>query len=211
MANEWYRKTTWSDADRDDFEAHLKRSRGAANKSLYLLIQAEHLQDASPPLYREALALLERALTEWRYDSQRAVAFLRKAQCLLETEGFDAAIPFYRQSLEFEKQYTTTRTIAWREFPWQIVKHRRTDLYEEALKWLDIERVAYPIDRYCMSTVCAIVWMHQGDPVNAKAVAATALKAAEIAFSGLRYHPNHGLVGDIEPWAKAELERILSA
>lgn len=129
MAIDWFRKTTWTAEDRDDFEARLKRSRGAYNKAQYLRIQAYHLQNAKPPLYQEALSLLERVLGQWRDDSQVASALLQKAECLLETVGFETAVPVFREGLEFEMQHPKTRTNAWVVFPWQIVNHQRSDLF----------------------------------------------------------------------------------
>ena len=212
MATEWFRKETWSAADREDFEAHLKRSRGVYHKSQYLRIQAVHLKRATPPLYREALSLLERVLTEWRDDSQVASALLQKAECLLETEGFDAAIPVFREGLKFEEQHPQWGTETWLIFPWQIVKHRRTDLFDEALKCLSRKNdLIFPKDQFRASAIRAIVEMQRGEVASAKSHATDALKAAGIDFSGFRYHPKIGLVGDMEPWVKTELERILAA
>jgi tetratricopeptide (TPR) repeat protein len=213
MATEWYRKATWSAADREDFEAHLKRSRGVYNKSQYLRIQASHLQGAAPPLYREALSLLERVLGEWRDDSQVASALFQKAECLLELDGFDTAAPVFREGLEFETQRPNARTNAWVIFPWQIVKHQRSELFDEALRWLASSPTGstFPVDQFRVSAVLAIVKMKQGDLKFAKSCAADAQKAAAADSSGFRYHQKLGLVGLVEPWVKAELERILAA
>ena len=105
MATDWFRKTTWMAADEQDFEAHLKRSRGTYHKSQYLRIQASHLQGARPPLYAQALRLLERVLTEHRDDSQVASALFQKAECLVATSGFDFAIPVFREGLAFERSH----------------------------------------------------------------------------------------------------------
>jgi len=45
--DDWYRNTTWDDKIEADFEARLKRSRGAFNKAQYLRIQASYLLDSS--------------------------------------------------------------------------------------------------------------------------------------------------------------------
>jgi hypothetical protein len=213
MATDWFRKTTWSEADREDFEAHLKRSRGAYNKSQYVRIQASHLENAKPPLYQEALSLLERALTEWRDDSQVACALFQKAKCVLATKGLDAAIPVFREGLEFEKRRSQARTGAWVEFPWQIVKHRRVDLFREALGWLAFcpTGMLLPIDQFRVSVVLAIVKMSEGDLAFAKSCAVDAERAADTNDSGLAHHKKLGLVESVEPWVRAELQRILTA
>src|ERR1700722_5779262 len=53
---DWYRRTTWSNDDREQFFARLERSREAFHKSQYLRIQAYCLQLAG--LYEDALQLL---------------------------------------------------------------------------------------------------------------------------------------------------------
>ena len=45
--DDWYRNTIWNDKIEADFEARLKRSRGAFNKAQYLRIQASYLLDNS--------------------------------------------------------------------------------------------------------------------------------------------------------------------
>jgi hypothetical protein len=65
MAEDWYRRQTWTPQDREDFFARLRRSHGAFHKAQYARMQAYTLlttrtQDA----YRAALELLDMILTE---------------------------------------------------------------------------------------------------------------------------------------------------
>ena len=61
----WYRKTTWTANDREDFFARLKRSR-KTSRGQYLKIQAYHLYETNSPIeIKAALELTELALAEY--------------------------------------------------------------------------------------------------------------------------------------------------
>ena len=214
MATEWYRKTTWTPANAEDFETRLMRSRGVYNKSQYLRIQATHLQRASPPNYDAAIRLLDRVLNEWRDDSQVASALLQKAECLDATATFSAALPYYREGFAFERTHPGWRTSVWIILPWRIVKEKRIDLYDEALDAISFgsgSGVAFAVDQYRLNVVEAIIRKQKGDDVLARSFAKDAYEAAGYTHSGFRYHKDVGLVREIEPWAKIELDRILAA
>jgi len=213
MATEWYRKETWSVSDKADFEAHLKRSRTVFHKSQYLCIQAYHLVSAKPPLYSAALDLVDRVFNEFRVDSQMAKPYLIKAQCILELQGFSAAVPYYREGLKFELKYPNLRTTAWLDFSWEIVKACRTDLYDEALAL--IQKPPYPLllpaAVYKMNLIQAIVANQKCEHEVAKQFAQTAWAASKCETSGLPYHKDIGLVSKQEKWAEATLKKILNA
>src|SRR5690349_9374034 len=88
--NEWFRRTTWSDADRVDFSARLKRSRGAGNKAQYLRIQAGHLADVGH--HAAAIELLDQLLAEFPERVELAQAHAQKAKSLADLGQFAAAI-----------------------------------------------------------------------------------------------------------------------
>ena len=211
MATDWYRKETWSAADKADFETRLKRSRGTYNKSQYLRIQAHHLQHATPPLYSAALELLDRVFNEFRDDSQIASAYLQKAQCILATGDFSAAIPYYREGLKFELEHPKCRTSAWLEFPWQIATERRDDLYDEALTILQQQTCSLflPVDVYRINLVRAIIATHKGQHDVARSCAEAAKQASEAKTSGLSYHKNLGVVSKHDTWAETAMNEIL--
>ena len=214
MAKHWYRKTTWSKADQEDFEARWKRARGDWNRFQYLTIQAGHLVGANPPLFSEALKLLDRALTDFHEPVGIANALGLRARCVHALSGFDAAVPIYREALQFERSYPRVRTQMWSLFPWLIAQERKVDLYDEALEWLSFPQskdVMFPIDRLRLFTVLAIVADHIGDRVKAKSDAESALRVAAASRSPFPRHKDIGLVIQIEAWAKAELDRILAA
>ena len=67
MANEdWYRNKTWNNEVEADFEARLKRSRGAFNKAQYLRIQASYLLDISDKKTQlVGVSLMERLIRDY--------------------------------------------------------------------------------------------------------------------------------------------------
>ena len=85
-------------------------------------------------------------------------------------------------------------------------------LYDEALRWLDfppVRDVMFPIDRFRMATVIAIVADDRGDVASAKSHAEAALRAAGMSRSPFPRHKNIGLVVQVEPWASEAIDKIL--
>ena len=64
--HDWYRRTTWSQTDREAFHARLKRSRSEEGKAQYLRIQALHLQETGDPeRIAAAVELLDELLAKY--------------------------------------------------------------------------------------------------------------------------------------------------
>lgn len=204
---DWFRKTTWTEADQADFEARLKRTRSNYNKAQYTRIQAFHLKNANPPVYAGALVLLERVLTEFPDQSQTALALLQKAACVQALNGMAAAVPFYRASLLAEEQYSRAGTRAWIDYPWQILLNRQVALYPEAMALLEKRsaEALFPIDKFQANAIKALIKKQLGDLSEAQTLARNALAAAGRTHSGFRSNPDVGLVTNIEPWIEAEL------
>src|SRR6516165_10699113 len=125
---EWFRRATWTDADREDFNARLKRSRGASSKAQYLRIQALHLAEAD---HREgAIELLDRLLAEFPDSIDIAQAHAQKAESLAKLGQTEAAIEEYRAALQRERDFPNVQTNAWLDFGWFVVEKRLTHLYD---------------------------------------------------------------------------------
>jgi tetratricopeptide (TPR) repeat protein len=212
MASEWYRKKNWTLADKADFEIHLKRSRNIYNKAQYLRLQAYELQHLTPPLYSEALELLERLFNDFPSEHQMASALLQKAQCIQALHGFTEAIPYYRMVLEQQKIQPRIRTNVWMDFPWEIVKAGRIDLYPEAISVLGTEKtpLMLPIIVYRLNIIFSVIAEHNGEVEYAKIYAHRAIAASETVESGLRYHKTVGLVTGQEQWVVDFLHRLLN-
>jgi tetratricopeptide (TPR) repeat protein len=194
---EWFRRTTWSDADREDFNAHLKRSRGARNKAQYLRIQACHLAEAGR--HAEAIELLDRLFAEFPETFELAQSHAQKADALAALGQIAAAIEEYRAALQTERDFPQVRTNAWLHFGWLVVERELTDLYEEAARTLqefrDVGGIMFAKTAYAYCAVQALLLAAGGDKARAREFARRALAEADKVHSGFRYHPTLGLVG----------------
>jgi tetratricopeptide (TPR) repeat protein len=218
MAKEWYRKSSWSEADKADFFAHLKRSRSAFHKAQYLRIQAGHLQMISTPeSSRAALQLLDKVLAEFPEQiTEFAATCYQKAECLETLGDFAGAVEAYRNALEFERRYSnSTRTLAWLDFGCFAVRTRMKKIYDEVLAVLDEfkGRLMFPFERYKYFGILAMISEAWGDSATARDFARKALTAAAVTDSGFRYHPTVGLVSAKEKDAEIHraLEKLASA
>lgn len=201
-AKDWFRKTTWSEADQADFFARLRRSRTVRNKAQYLRIQAYNLEEiGSPELQRAALTLLEKILNEFPVESQLAPTYSQKASCLGKLGDIDGALESYRSVFDTERKYPRFRTRSHIQFGRLVVENRLTDLFDEVLTVLDefkLNGIEFPADVYEESGIRAIIAAHKRENEKARKLATEAVTAASLAHSGFRYHPTVGLVRNKE-------------
>lgn len=194
---EWFRRTTWSDADRENFNARLRRSRGAANKAQYLRIQAGHLADAGH--HAPAIELLDRLFAEFPQRIELARAHAQKAESLAHLRQTEAAIQEYRAALQTERDLPNVRTNAWLDFGWLVVERQLTDYYDEVSQVLrefrDERGLKFPAIEYRYAAIQALLADYRGDKARAREFARSALAESGKDHSGLRYHPTVGLVG----------------
>ena len=198
--NDWYRRTTWTEADQEAFFARMNRSRSAYNKDQYLRIQALYLQQVGTnEMLRAALELLD-SLFEQSPDSfELASAYLQKAECLLALENETGAIEHFRKALKKEEERPGIQTTAGLELSWMIAERGLSHLYDEALEVVlaYAERKPGPIfphQLYVVNAIRAVITDERGDQKIASELAQRALNAASQTHSGFRYHPKVGLV-----------------
>jgi len=203
MANDWFRKTTWSEADQADFFARLKRCRTTCNKAQYLRIQAGHLEEVgSQELVRSSLELLDKMLAEFPEQIQLASAYNQKASCLAKLGDIENAIANYQRALETEREFPQVKTYAFINFGKLVAERKLTQFFDEALsileKGLNSRGIAFPSDTFNAFGIRSIVAAQRGQIDRAKEFAKIALEAAEKIHSGFRYHSSVGLVRDKE-------------
>lgn len=195
---EWFRKTTWSDADQKDFWTHHKRAR-AYGKAQYLRIQASHLAGTKQPELRAvALTLLNLMITEFPERTELSCALGQRA-AIHETENrIDAAVTDYRSAISQERAFPNARTYAWLDFGWLVVTSSLDHLYDEALAVLNERQndVCFPVDRFRMNAIRSIVASEREDRQQACVFAKAAIDAATQTNSGFQHHPKLGLVGE---------------
>jgi tetratricopeptide (TPR) repeat protein len=194
---DWFRRSTWTDADRLEFNSRLKRSRGANNKAQYLRIQALHLEEAGH--HAGAIELLDRLFAEFPDSIDIAQAHHQKADSLARLGQAEAAIEEYRAALRREREFPNVRTNAWLDFGWFVVERQMTRLYDEVADVLNEFRdeggLSFPAIEYRYAAIQAMLADARGETNLAREFAATALAGADKTHSGLRYHPTVGLVG----------------
>ncbi len=194
---EWFRRSTWSDADREDFNARLKRSRGASSKAQYLRLQALHLAEAGH--HTGAIELLDRLLAEFPDSIDTAQAHAQKAESLAKLGQPEAVIDEYRAALQRERDFPNVRTNAWLDFGWFVVENELTPLYDEIARVLeefcDEGGLRFPAIEYRYAAIHALLADARGEKTRAREFAQQALAEAAKDHSGLRYHATVGLVG----------------
>lgn len=196
MADDWYRRKTWTPKDREEFLARLRRSRSAFNKAQYARIQAyELLSCRTQKGYLAALELLDMILAEWCDSPELAPAHHHRAECFLGLGDLPQALESYRLVFKAQREQKKRLTTAHLDFGWLAITTPLPELYDEAMSVLcEFHYEMFPSDRYQAGAIQALILDSRGKRTQAQAHASIALEAAAAKHSGLRYHPNIGLV-----------------
>ena len=208
---DWFRRTTWTDADRESFNARLKRCRSAENKAQYLRIQAVCLAEAGQ--HAAAIELFDRLLREFPDSMEIALAHAERAGLFAKLGKTDDAIAAYRAALQREPERPNVRTGSWLNFGWFVVTRQLTGLYDEAARVLDEFRdeaaFIFPIGEYRYAAIQALLAAARGDQTQAREYAEQALFESAKTHSGLRYHPTLGLVGSKHSTMDERLKELI--
>ncbi len=196
MADDWYRRKTWTPKDREEFFAKLQRSRGAFNKAQYARIQAyELVTTRTPEAYPAALELLDMILAEWPAGAELAAVHHQRAGCFLALGDVPRAVDAYQQVFQAQRACSGHLTGAPLDFGWLAVTVPLPELYDEALAVLDeFPYGAFPVSRYRASAIHALIFDDRGKPEKARNCARIALEEAAARHSGFRNHATLGLV-----------------
>jgi len=195
----WYRRTTWTQSDQEDFFARNKRSRGDRSKAQYMRIQAHTLfETGKPELVQAALMLAERACSEYPNAFDRAGTLEIAGQCCEALGRTDHAIEFYRCAVQREREFRGVRGNAGFRLAKVIVENDRRDLFDEAIGTAECQGApVFPWHAYILNGVRAIVASHAGEEAKARSLANAALKAAAVRDTGLSHGRGHlGTVRD---------------
>lgn len=192
--DEWFRNRTWSPSIEAQFLARLSRSRSAQHRAQYLRIQAIELAGAgTKALTGQALALLERHLAEFSDPYERTQAHAAAADCCDKLDRVDSAIVHFRASLSEGTRAPNLDCGVRIGFPWFIVSRRLINLYSEALELLPLEPPVFPVERFKVSTVRAVVAESRGQLEDARRHSQDALSTLDQPSPFAR-HPGLGLV-----------------
>lgn len=205
---DWYRRTKWSEDDAVEFHARLKRSRGQFHKAQYVRIQAGYLYNAG--LIEQATELLQLLFREYPDASQLAQAHVQHAECLLAFGKTEEAVIAYKSAISAEQSYPGVKTQVWLDLPWLIVTQKMRHLYSDARKLLDTHKtgIMFPVDEFRYAASLSFLADEYGDSILAAKQARNALASSQKEKSGMRYHPEIGLVGDRYSQEISRLQQI---
>ena len=210
---EWFRRTSWTDADQADFEARLKRSRSSFHRAQYLRLQASHLQQVGERLLTEAaLRLLDRVIAEYPEPSQLSSALQQRAECLVDLGCPEEALTAYVAALEARRREPRWGNLAHLGLAELVLALKRPDLYPAAIQALDEfqEPQMLPANDYRNAAARALIAAERGDDALARDWACRALNAAAKTEAPLRYHRHLGLVRAVDPTTYVRLQQLAS-
>lgn len=214
MSNDdWFRRKTWTPADRAAFSARLRRSRGAFHKAQYARIQAYELQTVgTPETLRAAVELLDTILAEWRSEAQLAAVHHQYAQCLLLLGQRERAIESFREVFSTQRQQRGQITDAHLDFGWLAITVPLPQLYSEVLGVLDEFQYApvFPVQIYRDAAIRAAIHHSRGEARFAREHAQRALASAALTRSPLPRHPTLGVVTATDSDIHAQLQSIVA-
>jgi len=210
--DDWHRRTTWTERDAEEFQARLKRSRGDFSKAQSLRIQAYHLAEVGN--HEAALALLDQQLRDYPGESVATPrSLLQRAESLAALDRPDEAIAGYRDALKAREEFPNILTGVELSFAWFIMVRKLAPLYDEALRLLQDRELhpgalMFPAERFRLAAIRAVIAWERGEVEVSRRFADLARQEAAREHSGLRYHPDLGLVGQIDPDVAARLAAI---
>lgn len=203
---DWYRRSTWTAAQREEFFHRLSRCR-AHNRALYLRIQAACLQGSQP---ETALELLDYLLEHHPDEEVLAGAHLDRARCLEMLDRLLEAALAYRAAITAERRQRGSRAAAPRGFGMFCVRRRLRSQYRQAIAVLDEFEQSHPShfasDQYQVCAIRALVAQDEGQIAVARTMAARALAAARAREPGRRHQPAIGM--DPDPAIHRRLELL---
>jgi len=196
---EWFRKTTWTESDREDFFAHLERSR-KTSRAQYLRIQALYLYETKSLNEIEvALELCNLALVDYSEQVELASVLGQKAMCFNKLGKLQEAEETFFLAIGAMRAFRHMRPQVPFSFGLFVIEHKISRLYQEVLMILDefesiTDGIVFPSTVYYFCGIKAIILYRENYPKEARLYATEAIKASEKQYSGLSRHPKFGLV-----------------
>lgn len=206
----WYRRKSWSPADRAEFQTRNARSRGARSKAQYARIQAYELQQVGGKSeIAGAMELLEQTLSQWRSEAELAAVYHQYGQCQLIVGNAQGAVESFRKAFEVQRSKPGWKTTAHLDFGLLCISHPLPELYEEALALLDEFQYpeSFPIYAFKDAAIRAIVYAACGEPNIAREHAARALGSIG-KKSIFKRHSELGVVDHVDPRLEKQLRAI---
>ena len=197
MNADWYRKTTWTKADRERFFRFLGETE-ENHKSEYLRIQAVYLEKSGNIRYiREAVDLLDILIEKYPDPLQLAQAQLQKATCFEKLALFDQAVESYKESFDAQRLHPAAHTRAVYHFGYFVIRHQKSELYENALEaiheFYDENDMVFLDNAYRLHASLSIIYEFKKQIYEAVRHAKEALDLLERDRFGLMNNPHFAM------------------
>ncbi len=187
---DWFRNTNWNPAIEAEFLAKHRRAR---DKTQPLRIQAHLLAQTHPEVALRLLDLYFGLGGGW--DATQA--YVEQATAFLATGKRSKAVESYLVALKIEEGSRNPDVWAALKFSLLVAQAKIKEHYDFCLTLLSQReaRLIFPADIFSCNAARALILVELGRKDIAKEYAGKALDAAHKTHSGLRYHPDVGLVG----------------
>ena len=201
-SDDWFRNTTWNNEIEAEFEARLKRSRGAFNKAQYLRIQASYLLDNSDKNNQlVGLRLMERLIKDYPTEEFSTIFgheqigdyFLKHGDIDIAEQQFRIVTDYYKN----KKSRSGTSGIADLKLAETILTSNQADKFEEAYqlcKEYPIGELTMNSDKFYYAALAARLCDKMNKKEEAKDYAKTAITLSKITEPQFSRHKTVGLV-----------------
>ncbi len=212
VSKNWYRKTSWTNGDKDDFFRRLQKAR-PDHRSQYLLIQMSHLYETGRRENIDAALKLSRvAIEEYANPIDLESIYFLQAKCYERSGIIDQAINSYRLAFAARRAKTGIRTNAPVDFAYTVATRHLTDLYREVISVInelvnDVD-IILPSEKYKLAAAMALIHNYFGEKDRAKRYAEIALEAVSQTDPRLSRHPASGLVTQPDEIVIKQLKNI---
>jgi len=215
--DDWYRNTTWNSSIETDFEARLKRSRGAYNKAQYLRIQASYLLGSRDKNVQAiGLRLIERLINDFPTEEFSTVfGHEQLGDYYLENEDFEKAEAHFRVVTNHYKSRQSrsgTSAMADLKLAETILTSDKSDQFQEAYnlcKEYPRDELRFNSDKFYYASLLARLCSEMNKKEEAKEYAKAAIEISKITEPQFSRHKTVGLVNARDKQLQT-LQRILN-
>jgi hypothetical protein len=200
--DDWYRHKSWDNTIEAEFEARLKRSRGAYNKAQYLRIQASYLLD-SPAKNNQmvGLRLMERLIKDFPTEEFSTIFgheqigdyFFEQGDLDIAEQQFRIVTDYYNK----KQSRSGTSGIADLKLVETILTSNQTNKFEEAYKLCNehpVGELTMNSDKFFYAALAARLCDKMNKKKEARQYAMTAINLSKIKESQFDRHKTVGLV-----------------
>lgn len=211
-SRDWFRQTTWGDAEQREFLARLTRAR---RKGQYLYLQGLTLtKTGDSGTIAAGIALLERMIAEDPEPIYLSNAHLARAEALVRLGRAYDAVAAFRTALDTRRALPNIINYAYLEFAWTIARLGMRERFDEVIAVLrEFEQpsdLAFPSNAYRYFGALALIAADRGEQVHAREHATAALDAIARERGPFARHPDFGLVdpAEVDPEAHRRLSSL---